>query len=101
MLRQEVFRELPRERHQIVVSDGSGDDDAHGYFTYFPTIARSFSFVRAGMASGLVMIAVASARAHSHDRSIGSRSTAFAITCCAIFAFDIRFEMIISTVTES
>jgi hypothetical protein len=41
VLRQEVLGELPRKRHQVVVGDGSGDDEFH--FMYFPMIgARSF-----------------------------------------------------------
>jgi hypothetical protein len=46
--------------------------------------------VETGTASGRVMMAVASALAHSQVRAIGSRSTALAITCCAVFAFWVR-----------
>ncbi len=59
---------------------------------YLPTIGRSFSRVAAGTTSGRVIIAVASARAHSQSRAIGRRSTALAMTCCAICAFCVRLR---------
>ncbi len=57
---------------------------AAGHERYLPTSSRSRSLVAAGTASGRVMMAVASARAHSQVRAIGSRSTALAMTCCAV-----------------
>ena len=66
-----------------------------------PLMGCSTALRAAGMASGRVMSAVASAREHSHVRSIGNRSTADAMTCLAVLAFCVRFEMIISTVTDS
>src|SRR6476659_771794 len=105
MILQEVLGESSRERHQVVVGDRTGHDDAHvPHFSvarYFWINSPSRSFATAGMASGRVMIAFANTRAHSQVRAMGSPSTMLAITCCAVCAFRIRLATIMSTVTES
>src|SRR5690606_24390224 len=67
VLRQEVFREPAGKRHQVVVGDRSGDDDAHarlflGYWRYLPMIGASSRRTSAGIISGRVMMADSSAR---------------------------------------
>ena len=93
---------LPGKRHQVVERDRSGNDDAHGIRKGI--CRRSASTSRAWRREsrrGRVMMADASARAHSQSRAIGNWPTAWAITCCAIEALAVRLAMIISTVTES
>src|SRR3954468_8806653 len=71
------------------------------HFKYLPMIGASSRFTAAGTASGLVIIAVASALAHGHARSVGTCETASAISRLAVSAFWVRLRMIISTVTAS
>src|SRR5262249_46938453 len=96
---EEVLGELPRERHQVVVRDRSGDDDLHRM--YFRRMGSSSFFVCSGQSGGCVMMAGASAALHPHASGAGIRSTAAAIVFCAVAAFCIRFAIMRSTVTES
>ena len=64
-------------------------------------MGASFRFTSAGIASGRVIRACFRALPHSQVRSKGSRPTASAITCCAVFAFCIKLATIMSTVTWS
>ena len=64
-------------------------------------IGSSSARVWAAIASGRVMMAVASADAHSHVRGHGSRATTSRMTAWAVAAFSVRFATIISTVTSS
>jgi len=64
-------------------------------------IGSSSRFTSAGMCSGRVMIAVASASLQAQVRGPSIRETASTIVLRAVTAFCSRFAMIRSTVTES